>query len=361
MNSWMRTITRRTVAVAVLALAAGNALAAAAPAELTGMWQGKLAVDPKNSLTIQMTFSKDAKGAYSAVLNSPDNPALKNAPASDVTWDGTNLKLKVPSLQGSYAAALKAGSLDGQWTQPGGNLPLVLAPYSKPVLTKQAASQLIGGWFGKVSMAGQTPTVQFRFEDDGKGGLKGTLSIPDLGANGIPLGDIEFVNNNLTVRIPQANNGTFTGTLANGAIKGALKVPAPGVPPDGAPLELKKGDYVPPVFALKLDGAAFAKISGKWTGKLEPPPGPNGQKVVLTVVLTFNTNSNGEYVGSLEVPEQRLKTAINEATLTGDTLAVKINAIPGGGGYTGKLSGNTLAGNWSQGPNSLPLNLTRAP
>jgi len=359
MNSRMRTITRRALAVAVLALAAGNALAAAAPAELTGMWQGKLAVDPKQSLTIQMTFTKDAKGAYTAVLNSPDNPALKNAPASDVTWDGTNLKLKVPSLQGSYAAALKAGSLEGQWTQPGGNLPLVLAPYSKPVLTKQASAQLVGGWFGKVSMAGQNPTVQFRFEDDGKGGLKGTLAIPDMGANGIPLGDIEFVNNVLTVRIPQANNGTFIGTMANGVIKGALKVPAPGVPPDGAPLELTKGDYVPPVYALKLDSAAFAKISGKWTGKLESPPGPNGQTRTLTMNLTFNTNANGQYIGTLEVPEQRAKISISEATFAGDTLTFKTN-LPAAS-YTGKLAGNTVTGSWSQGPGNVPLVLTKTP
>ena len=138
MKTWIRNIT-----LAWLALASSLVMAAAPP-ELSGMWQGKLAVDAKNSLTIQMTFTKDAKGAYTAVLNSPDNPALKNTPASGVTWDGTTLKLQVPALQGSYAAAMKGGSLEGQWTQPGGNLPLVLAPYSKPVLTKQAASQLIG-------------------------------------------------------------------------------------------------------------------------------------------------------------------------------------------------------------------------
>lgn len=361
MKSWMRSITRRTLTVAVLSLATGVAFAAAPP-DLTGMWQGKLAVDAKNSLTIQMTFAKDAKGALTAVLNSPDNPALKNTAASGVTWDGTSLKLQVPALQGSYAATMKGGSLDGQWTQPGGNLPLVLAPYSKPVLTKAAAAQLVGGWFGKVSMAGQTPTVQFRFEDDGKGGLKGTLSIPDLGANGIPLGDIEFANNNLSVRIPQANNGTFMGTLANGVIKGALKVPAPGVPPDGAPLELKKGDYVPPVHALKLTSEQFAALNGKWTGKLEPPPGPDGQTRSLTMIVTFNTNANGQYVGSIEVPEQRLKgVSVNEATFADGTLSFKVSAVPGGGGYTGKVTGNTATGNWTQGPNSIPLNLTRTP
>ena len=72
------------------------AAAPAAPAaqDLVGVWQGKLALDPKTSLTIQFTFAKDAQGAYTAVLNSPDNGAIKNTPATGVTWDGSNVKLK---------------------------------------------------------------------------------------------------------------------------------------------------------------------------------------------------------------------------------------------------------------------------
>ena len=55
---------------------------AAAPADLAGVWQGKLAVDASNSLAVQFTFTKGANGAYTAVLNSPDNPSIRNTAVS---------------------------------------------------------------------------------------------------------------------------------------------------------------------------------------------------------------------------------------------------------------------------------------
>jgi len=353
MKTWIRNIT-----LASLALASGLTMAAA-PQDLTGMWQGKLAVDPKNSLTIQMTFAKDAKGAYTAVLNSPDNPALKNTPASGVTWDGATLKLQVPALQGSYSAALKDGSLNGQWTQPGGNLPLVLAPYQKPVVTKQAAAQLIGAWNGPITVAGTSLTVQFRFSTDAKGELQGTFSIPDQGLNDQPVSDLEFSGGNLSLRIPRVNNAPFTATLANNQLTGKLKIPAPAAPQDGIPLVLKKGEYAPPVVALKLTSEQFAALSGKWSGKFEFTA-PNGQKISPTVVLRFETNSAGQYVGFIDNPDQGIKGVyLHEVTLVGGKIAVNVGVA--NATYAGTLSGKTMTGTWTQGPQGQitgPLVLT---
>jgi uncharacterized protein (TIGR03435 family) len=51
---------------------------------------------------------------------------------------------------------------------------------------------------------------------------------------------------------------------------------------------------------------------------------------------------------------------VTKITLDGSTVKMSLTMI--GGIYEGKLSsdGNTIAGTWSQGPNPLPLNLTRA-
>ena len=351
MKSWIRNIT-----LASLMLASGLAMAAAPP-DLTGMWTGKLAVDPKNSLTIQMTFTKDAKGAYTAVLNSPDNPAIKNTATTGLTWDGTTLKLQVPSLQGSYAGTLKDGSLNGQWTQPGGNLPLVLAPYQKPVVTKQAAAQIIGAWNGPITVGGANLVVQFRFKTDDKGDLQGTFSVPDRGLNDSPLTDVEFAGGKLNVRIPQLNNIPFTATLANNQLTGNLKVPAPGVPPDGVPLVLKKGEYAAPVHPLKLTSEQYAALGGKWNGKLEITA-PDGKKRSLAIVLRFETNAAGQYVGFLDSPDQKaMGIAITEATFADGTLTAKVDLVKGT--YVGKLAGKTLTGTWSQGPGTNPLVLTK--
>ena len=168
MYKWIRTT---ALASMLFVSAAAMAAAPAAPAapDLVGVWQGKLALDPKNSLTIQFTFAKDAKGGYTAVLNSPDNGGIKNTPATGVTWDGSNVKLQVAALSGSYAGALKDGKINGQWTQPGGALPLVLTPYQKPVLSKAAIDTLTGTWFGPLKFPGGEMTFVVAFQDRRQG------------------------------------------------------------------------------------------------------------------------------------------------------------------------------------------------
>ena len=356
MNKWLR-MTAVVALMPVLMMVSFITLAAAPP-DLAGVWQGKLAVDAKTSLAIQFTFSKDAKGAYAAVLNSPDNPALKNAPATGVSWDGTALKLQVPSLQGSYAGTLKAGAISGQWTQPGGNLPLTLTPYQKPVVTKAAAAQINGAWMGEIARTPTTKvTTQFRFKTDDKGNVTGTFSIPDQGLVDSPVTDIEFADGKLTLRVPQANNSQYVGTLANGQITGALKIAGPGIPPDGLTLNLKRGEYAPPVHPLKFTAEQFAALSGKWQGKLEITA-PDGQKRTLTLVLRFETNASGQFVGFIDSPDQGAKgIAITDASMTDGKLTIKVEQVRAD--YSATLTGKTLAGQWKQGQVDAPLTLTR--
>jgi hypothetical protein len=369
MNKWLRMTAIGTLLPALMLVSFLTMAAAPAAPELTGLWQGKLAVDPKTSLTIQFTFAKDAKGAYTAVLNSPDNPAIKNTPASGVTWDGTNLKFQVPALQGNYSGTLKNGAVAGTWAQPGGNLPLVIAPYAKPVVSKQVAAQIVGGWFGPINVGpaggNNNLTVQFKFKADDKGNLSGTFSIPDQGLIDSEMTDVEFADGKLTGRIPRANNAQFIATVANNELKGNLKIPAPGVPPDGIPLSLKKGEYAAQVPTLKLTSEQFAQVSGKWQGKLEMTPpanpqNPSPQKVSRNIVLRFNTDKNGQYVGFLDSPDEKLKDiAITEATVANGELTAKMGPLRT---YKGKVAGNTLTGEWIlglQGQIKAPLNFTR--
>src|SRR5690606_15104133 len=103
-------MTRRSGIAAVLLMMAASPALPAAPA-LDGEWQGKLVVDPNTSLTVRFTFTRASAGAYTAVLNSPDNPEVKDTPVSDVKWDGTSLSFSVPSLSGAYAGRFANGRI----------------------------------------------------------------------------------------------------------------------------------------------------------------------------------------------------------------------------------------------------------
>ena len=361
MNTVTRNILRGAlvIAAAMLLPAAPLVVHAGAAPELAGVWQGKLDVDAKTSLTVQFTFSKGSNGAYTAVLNSPDNPALKDTAVSGVSWDGTNLKLQVPSLSGSFAGALKGSSIGGQWTQPGGTLPLALAPYQKPVMSAANTKSLTGSWSGVLTVAqGVTQNVNIQFKPAAGGGIEGVFSLPDQGAN-LPFKDVVFENGEVSMKIPQQQLVLdYKGKLAGDTITGKLKVPNPAVPPDGIPLNLKRGEYKAVAAVLKLSPESFALLKGKWQGQLEVPNAQTGQKQVLTLILRFEANAKGEYLAYVDSPDQKaLGLVVNEATLADGKLSVKIPVVRGE--YNATLAGKTLTGEWAQGGGKLPLVMTR--
>jgi hypothetical protein len=353
-----RTVINAITGWALALLLQPSAVLAAAPPELTGMWEGKLAVDPKTSLKVQFTFTKAANGSYTAVLNSPDNPDLKNTPVSGVSWDGSSLKLQVPALSGSYAGTLKNGKLSGQWTQPGGALALELAPFQKPTATTVQALQ--GSWSGVLTVAaGITQNIMFTFKQATDGGLEGTFNIPDQGFSA-PMASVAFANGELSLKVPQVRLD-YTGKVAGNQITGKVVAPNnPSIPADGLPLNMQRGEYKPKVAALKLSAESFAALKGKWQGTLEVQNPQNGNKASLPMVLRFETNDKGEYLGYVDSPSQGAKgLAVTEASLAAGKLAIKIDAVKGE--FAGTLSGNTLTGEWAQPAAGVkaPLTLTR--
>lgn len=373
MDNWTSKSLRGALVIAAALLLQGvpAAVRAAAPPELAGVWQGKLTVDASNSLTVQFTFSKGSNGAYTAVLNSPDNPALKDTPTSGVSWDGTNLKLQVPTLSGAFAGTLKEGKVSGQWTQPGGNLPLVLAPYQKPVVTAAAARSITGPWNGVLTVGPVTQNLMFQFRQGAGGALEATFSIPDQGVTA-PATNVLFENGELSMKVqigPQLLD--YKGKLAGEQITGLLK--ATGLPPDGVAVNFKRGEYKVVAPPLKFDAAAFAAVKGRWQGSMEVPLPAQAQaaaggakSVKVNVALRFETNAKGEYVGYLAVTEPGQANAANqpsmvvsEAQFADGKLTLKVPSA--NIEYSGTVAGSTLTGTWVQAAlaRNIPITLTR--
>lgn len=350
----MKTRTGLFAALMTLLLA-GLAVAQPASAqELAGTWQGKLQVDPKTAMTIQFTFAKKPDGSYSAVLNSPDNGALKNMAADTVVWKGGALSVQVAALSGGFDGTLKGGTLTGQWKQPGGALPLVLSPYQKPVMAKAAADTLTGTWSGPLTTPGGTLTFVAQFKADDKGDMQGTLAVPEQGNRPLPMSDIQFDGSKMTFKIAVVS-GEYTGTYANGAVTGLWRQGNPLQPPAGIPVVMKKGEYVAKVFPLKMPGESFALLAGNWKGDLHVN-GPQGP-VTVSIVLRFETNTRADMVAFMDIPAQKVTDVpITEATLTNGKVAIKIGPQ---GGFDATLTGNTMTGQWKAGPQTIPLTMTR--
>jgi hypothetical protein len=362
MNSSNRmVVTRRTGIAGLLLLLAPAALLAGAAPELGGDWQGKLAVNPATSLTVRFTFTKGANGAYTAVVNSPDNSAVKDTPVSGVTWDGTNLKFTVPTLQGAYTGKLAGGKIAGEWTQPGGKLPLELAPFQKVALSADAMRPYLGSWNANVVTPGGTQRLAFELKQ-GTGGLTGTFGVPEQGVS-VPLTSATLENGELTLKVNLGAEITFKGKLAGNTIAGKLKVPNPAAPPDGIDASFQRGEYKAPVVALKLTPEAFATLKGKWQGKGAMTNPQNGQKIDFTIAARFETNAKGEYVGFIDSSAQGVSSTVgvNEVTLAGGKLTAKVGTGAAAAEFSGTVAGKKITGEWVQAGQRIQLELTQAP
>ncbi len=221
--------------LSVLLVVSGLAPALAADTDLTGTWQGKLQAAPGASINIQFIVARKSDGSLAVTLNSPDAGAIKNIAADKVSYAAGTLKLQVPSLSGSYTGTVKGGTIDGLWTQPGGNLPLVLAPYQKPTIPKADMDLLTSSaWTGPVKTPGGSFTFVVKFKQDATGELQGTLLIVEVGQE-LPLSDVGFFGGKLTFKLPQAQAELAT-TYAKGVFTGTWTARGQTLP-----IELKKG------------------------------------------------------------------------------------------------------------------------
>lgn len=95
-------------------------------------------------------------------------------------------------------------------------------------------------------------------------------------------------------------------------------------------------------------------IADTWQGTLHA-----GQDL-RTVVKISKVDGGGYKAVFYSIDQGGSPLPVTKITLEGTTVKMSLTSI--GGTYEGKLSadGKSITGNWSQGPNPLPLNLTRA-
>jgi hypothetical protein len=332
------------VSILISVLLINNVLASE---DIVGTWEGKLVPAPGSELIIHFVIDKSADGSYSVVLDSPDQGAIKNINASSVVYDSGKLKLDVADLSGSYEGVFKDGKFEGNWMQEGESLPLNLSPYEKPVLTKEDKTRLLGQWHGELKIPTGTHTLVFRFEMGEEGEFNAFLDLPDAGASGLPVVDVELVDGNVRLNIPAAQ-AEVKGKLAESEIVGEIKLSA-----QPFPLTLKKGEYKAPVLSLHLPKETAERLSGEWHGQLKMPMS------IVHVEFRFETTEKGEFVGFFGMPDQNLKgVPITEADLSDGKLNMKVKAL--NAEFKGQLTGDELAGEWAQaGMSNIPLALKK--
>jgi hypothetical protein len=105
----------------------------------------------------------------------------------------------------------------------------------------------------------------------------------------------------------------------------------------------------------KSSPAVSGELEGNWEGILDTPNGP------LKIVVHFK-NQDKTVKATMDSPDQgSMDLPLTDVVQKGSAVAFQLRLV--NGGYTGTLNKEStqLAGEWSQGGNSLPLTLKKSP
>ncbi len=216
--------------------------------------------------------------------------------------------------------------------------------------TLSAQDAARGHWKGAISIPDRELEVQIDLDKTAQGWI-GSISVPAQNSSGMQLESITFSNGKLSFRIKgipgeprfsstmSADGTTMTGEFTHG--------------PTSAPFKATRtGD---PNVELPKSSPAVAKgFLGKWEGTLEA-----GQP--LRLILTISNGDSGAAAtlvsvdqGGNEIPVQSIEQKDLKITL-------KVAAI--GGEFQADINkeATELTGTWTQGGNSLPLTMKKAP
>ncbi len=167
--------------------------------------------------------------------------------------------------------------------------------------------------------------------------------VPDQKIKGIPITEASFKDGKLSLIVTDAE---LKGEIKNDEFTGEIIQAAPNSKP--IPFTLKKGKYVPVDYSLNLPKDVINTLKGKWSGKL----------VNTDLIFRFEKNKKGKLVGFLDSPTSNTKDIpITEGSMSEGKLVLKIKLA--NIEYKGKLSKDTIVGEWKQGGQNIPLTMKK--
>jgi hypothetical protein len=209
----------------------------------------------------------------------------------------------------------------------------------------QTAPDPSGHWKGSLEIPGQTLPFEFDLAKDTKGQFVGTITGADV--KNLPLTNV--VVSGRSVILQASSEQPYKGELsADGrTITGTVTLTGYSLP-----LELTRtGDarIEPPPTSAPIG----KELEGTWEGTLNASRGP------MRIILTMANQAGGRATGQIvSVDEGGLRVPI-VIMQNGASVSYAATAVPSS--WAGVLSadGNELAGTFTQGSASLPLNFRR--
>lgn len=217
-----------------------------------------------------------------------------------------------------------------------------------------AQPDLAGDWSGTVDVGAVQLTLVLHLTTPADSGLYTvTMDVPDQGAYGLPTSDATLDGDTLTILVPNIG-AAYTGVVAEDAgsvdgmwTQGGREFPLvltraqPEAPSERAAEAPKAGPK-----------AARGDLTGDWPAALQIP---GGGEVRLTLHLT---RTDSGYTAAITGPDGT-RVSLDEALIAGRDVTISSSIPPVRIVGTVSDDEQTIAGEWQQGGEKLPVTFTR--
>lgn len=210
-----------------------------------------------------------------------------------------------------------------------------------------------GHWEGAVQLPDRELQITVDLTKDDKGAWIGTFAQTTQNVRNLALADIKVDDKSVKFRIAAggSNAPSFDCSLENPtAMKCTMTTPA------GSVTSAMKRTGEAKVDLPKSSPAVSPELEGTWEGSIETPNG------VLRLSVHFTNQPDKTVKATMDSLDQNsMDLPLTDVVQKGPAVEFQLPLV--NGGYKGTLNkeGTQLAGEWSQGGNSLPLTLKKSP
>ena len=329
---------------------------------MQGSWEGVMAVNQAQLRLVLRVFKTN--DTYVAVFDSVDQGA--NAiPITKLSVRPNSLHAEMPALDAAYEGTLNADAteISGIWKQLHRSFPLTLKrtteadrveePMDPAEYAPRADSDLQGAWEATFAL-GDTPLrLNLRIGETTPGTFHAQLDSQDQGARNLPITSMTYQQHAVRFEL-SAINSVFEGNLDS---RGDQMTGTWTQAGRKFPLTFQRAKAAAQMVAdggKNYGHGASYEVQGHWRGAIAVKTSS------LHIVFNIAVMPDGSYSATLDSPDQGA-TGIPATTVqfTYPNLRMEWKGI--GGAFVAKLEKGRLAGTWSQGPATLPLNLERVP
>ncbi|MGA7929113.1 MAG: hypothetical protein WCA20_24330 [Candidatus Sulfotelmatobacter sp.] len=194
---------KRAIMLAVVAVAA---VCVAQGQDVSGDWQGTLAVGA-GVVRIVLHITKSPEGTLKATMDSPDQGVV-GMPVDSITLDGSRLKFATSAVKGTYEGTVKNNTtITGNWLQPPNRTPLDFKKSNTPIKLvhpEAPPSDIDGTWEGQVTVPSieKVQHLSFHIRNTGDG-LIATFDDPELSVKGYPAVAVIRKGSSIKIEVPQ--------------------------------------------------------------------------------------------------------------------------------------------------------------